>query len=153
MTAPLKRIWPKAFNDAGKSDLRSQFAALCYRRKNGKIQVLLITTRETGRWIIPKGWPDMQYTPGDLALREAWEEAGVKGKVSDAPIGLFSYMKSYDDKDALPCMATVYVVEVKSLDDDYPEVGQRKRKWFSRKKAAQMVSEPELARIIREFKP
>jgi 8-oxo-dGTP pyrophosphatase MutT (NUDIX family) len=138
-----------------KSDVRSQFAALCYRVKNGKIQVLIITSRGTKRWIVPKGWPMDGKTPGQCALQEAWEEAGTVGKAKDVCLGLFSYRKILDDgdDDGLPCVAMVYPVKVKKLETKYPEAGQRKRKWVSRKKAAQLVSEPELARIIRDFDP
>ncbi len=134
-----------------KSDVRTQFAALCYRLHNGKPEVLLITTRGTQRWIIPKGWPMHDKTPADSAMQEAWEEAGVIGKPSNTCLGIFSYTKFVSPDDGLPCIAMVYPVKVKKLANTFPETGQRRRKWFSLKKAAARVNEPELAAIIKSF--
>jgi 8-oxo-dGTP pyrophosphatase MutT (NUDIX family) len=137
-----------------KSDVRSQFAALCFRvRKNGKVQVLLITSRASKRWIIPKGWPIDEKTPAETARIEAWEEAGATGVSDGRCVGIFSYAKDTDDLGALPCLVMVFAVEVMELADSYPENAERKRKWVSRKKAASMVEEPELSRIIRDFDP
>lgn len=133
--------------------MRTQFAALCFRVKNGKTQILLITSRGSGRWILPKGWPIDGATPHEAALQEAWEEAGVTGKVSPRPLGIYSYVKESSDDDDLPCVAMIYTVKVKSLAKAFPEADQRKRKWVSPKKAAAMVDEPELSRILRDFNP
>ncbi|MEX0369045.1 MAG: NUDIX hydrolase [Tateyamaria sp.] len=144
---------PLSFGQAKKADVRTQFAALCYRVKNDKVQVLMITSRGTRRWIVPKGWPIDGKTPGDSAAEEAWEEAGVKGRVDHRPLGMFSYTKTLGDDAGLPVVAMVYALRVKSLSTSYPESGERKRKWMSRKKAAQSVDSPELARILRDFDP
>ncbi|MGR3839420.1 MAG: NUDIX hydrolase [Cognatishimia sp.] len=133
--------------------MRSQFGALVYRVKNDKIQILLITSRTRGRWIIPKGWPMIGETPADAAATEAWEEAGVKGKVYDRCLGLYSYTKRREDQRDLPCLVMIYPIKAKKLSDKFPEAGQRRRKWFSRKKAAKLVSEPELAKMIASFDP
>jgi 8-oxo-dGTP pyrophosphatase MutT (NUDIX family) len=153
MTLQKTKQSPIQLQDASKSDVRTQFAALCYRVHKGEVQVLLITARQSGRWIIPKGWPMDGKTPGESALMEAWEEAGVKGKVTGRSLGLFSYHKDIDTKREMPCVAMVYPVKVKSTAKKFPESGQRKCKWFSPKKAATKVSEPELAHIIRVFDP
>jgi 8-oxo-dGTP pyrophosphatase MutT (NUDIX family) len=92
-------------------------------------------------------------TPAEGALQEAWEEAGVCGKPSDRSLGLFSYLKRLDDGTSLPCVAMVYPVKVSKLEKDFPEAGERKRKWVTPKKAAQMVFEPELAQILKNFDP
>lgn len=92
-------------------------------------------------------------TPGNGALIEAWEEAGVKGKAFEQCIGIYSFIKKLEDKTALPCVAMVYPVKVSKLAKDFPEAGQRKRKWVSPKKAAKMVKEPELAQILKTFDP
>lgn len=134
-----------------KSDVRTQFAALCYRQRKGKTQVLLITSRQTKRWIIPKGWPIDGKTPSESAMTEAWEEAGVIGKVFTQSLGLFSYSRYLPDGEEYPCVAMVYPIKVKSLADDYPETGQRDRRWFGRKRAAENVAEPELAHILKNF--
>ncbi|SDI68363.1 NUDIX hydrolase [Lutimaribacter saemankumensis] len=134
-------------------DVRTQYAALCFRIRKEKPQFLLITSRGTGRWIIPKGWPMRGKSPAKAALREAWEEAGVRGRVDKDAIGVFSYRKVLGRKRQEPCIAIVFPVAVKSLDGSFPEAKQRRRKWFGRKKAAARVSEPELAEIIRNFDP
>jgi 8-oxo-dGTP pyrophosphatase MutT (NUDIX family) len=136
-----------------KSDVRTQFAALCYRISRDKPQILLVTSRKTGRWIIPKGWPMDGLTPAECAAKEAWEEAGVVGKVRDQCLGLYSYDKIIDTGGGLPCVAMIYPVKVKVLAQEYPEQAQRRRKWFSPKKAAARLAEPELARIVRDFNP
>ncbi len=153
MTVPMIKQLPIKLRGSHKRDVRSQFAALCYRFNDGEVQILLVTSRGTGRWIIPKGWPHDGKTPAQSAAEEAWEEAGVLGKAKDIPLGLYSYRKQMGDADDLPCVAMVYPVKVKRLAKSFPEVGQRKRKWVSRKKAAQMVSEPELSRILTDFDP
>lgn len=151
--APSAKQLPISVRGAHKSDVRSQFAALCYRIVQDKIQILLITTRGSQRWIVPKGWPMDAMTPGETAHQEAWEEAGVKGKSYEHCLGLFSYIKEIDSSQSVPCVAMVYPVRVKSLASKYPEYGQRRRKWFSPKKAAERVNEPELARILKTFDP
>ena len=153
MTLQRTKRTPIKLQDAAKSDVRTQFAALCYRMHEGEVQVLLVTARQSGRWIIPKGWPMDGKTPDESALAEAWEEAGVKGKVMGGSLGLFSYHKEIDDKREMPCVAMVYPVKVKSLVKKFPESGQRKRKWFSPVKAASKVYEPELAHILKVFDP
>ena len=153
MTVPMIKQLPLKFRASSKNDVRSQFAALCYRVTADKPEILMITSRGTGRWIIPKGWPEAGMTPANAALKEAWEEAGVTGKATDQCLGLFSYSKEMEPGVNYPCVAMVYPVKVKSLSKTYPEQGERRRKWMSQKKAAQRVSEPELARILRDFDP
>ncbi len=136
-----------------KTDLRTQFAALCYRLTGGKPEFLLITSRGTGRWIIPKGWPEDGKTPAEIALKEAWEEAGVKGRIAGPCLGLYSYLKKTEDEGELPCVAMVHPLRVETLADDFPEAGQRKRRWMSARKAAASVAEPELSQIFKNFDP
>lgn len=143
---------PISVDATHKSDVRTQFAALCYRLKHDKPEILLITARGSGRWIIPKGWPMDAMTPGQCAGQEAWEEAGVIGKVFDRALGLFSYQKMIGGT-GVPVVAMVYPVRVDSLAKDFPEAGQRTREWFGPKKAAKQVEEPELARILKGFDP
>lgn len=144
---------PISLHGADKSELRAQFAALCYRVKHKKVQVLLITSRGTKRWIVPKGWPMHAMTPAASAAQEAWEEAGVRGRSDGRCLGVYTYEKTLRDGDDLPCLAMLYPVQVKSLAKSFPEAGQRRRRWVSRKKAARLVAEPELARMILDFDP
>lgn len=136
-----------------KHDVRTQFGALCYRIQNNKIEILLITSRGTGRWIIPKGWPMDGETPANAAATEAFEEAGVEGKPSNVCLGIYSYMKSLPKNDSMPCVVAVFPFRVKKLLKNFPEAGQRKRKWVSQKKAAALISDPELAQLIGNFNP
>lgn len=135
-----------------KRDLRTQFGALCYRVHNEETQVLLITSRTSKRWIIPKGWPQEGETPAQSAATEAFEEAGVTGKAVNLCVGMYSYTKIMDeDQDDLPCAVSVFPIRVKKLLDKYPEAKIRKRRWFSLKKAAGLVKEPELRKILKHF--
>jgi len=138
--------------DGAKTNLRTQFAALCYRIKDNKVQICLVTSRRSKRWIVPKGWPMDGETPMDAAATEAFEEAGVRGKIHARPAGVFSYYKVRSE-DELPCLAVVYPLKVKKVLKDWPERKERTRKWLSRKKAAALVSDPELSTIILNFKP
>lgn len=145
---------PLKLGDAAKRDARMQCAALCYRvKKSGKVEVLLVSSRETERWILPKGWPMDGKTPAEAAAVEAWEEAGVKGKSIDLCIGLYSYNKWLGDGTALPCVVAVFPIRVKSLEDEFPEAGTRKRKWVKPAKAATKVREKSLRRLLANFDP
>ncbi len=137
---------------SGKRELRTQFGALCYRIRDGKVQVLMITTRARKRWIVPKGWPMDKATPGEAAAREAFEEAGVEGKITSNCLGIYSYTRDVEG-DNLPCVVALFPLKVKRLHAIYPEKGQRKRKWMSRKKAAALVENPELSQMIKNFDP
>ncbi|WP_420861052.1 NUDIX hydrolase [Algirhabdus cladophorae] len=144
---------PVFMNGHSKRGLRTQFGALCFRVVNDKTEVLLITSRRSGRWIIPKGWPMDEKTPARAASREAYQEAGIKGKSYQTCLGGYSYVKILDPTDVLPIMVLVYPIKVKTIVQDYPEAKQRKRKWFSLKKAAKKISDPEMGAIIRRFDP
>lgn len=144
---------PIDLGGAGKRALRTQFGALCYRMRDGAPEVLLITSRGSGRWIVPKGWPMDGKTPVECAVTEAWEEAGVIGKGFNKSLGLFSYQKVVEEEGELPCVAMVYPVKVKELARKYPERSERKRKWLSPKRAAERVDEPELVHILEQFDP
>lgn len=135
--------------------VRTQYAALCFRvRKKKKPQFLMITSRRTKRWIVPKGWPEAGLNGPEAAAQEAWEEAGVKGTISADSIGLYSYTKVGENGAAdLPCATLVFPMKVKSMAREFPERRQRRRKWMGRKKAANAVWEPELAELIRSFDP
>jgi len=144
---------PLHIRAAHKTQMRTQFGALCYRIVKDRPQVLLITSRGSRRWIIPKGWPKFRETPARSAAAEAWEEAGVRGRVIDQCIGLYSYLKEMEEGEPLPCAVLVYPIKVKTLEDRFPEAGSRKRRWFSPKKAAARVDEPELQQLVRAFEP
>nr|WP_238529743.1 NUDIX hydrolase [Pseudooceanicola batsensis] len=144
---------PPEFRSYEAKDIRTQYAALCYRVVNDKTRILLITSRGTKRWIVPKGWPMTGKEPHQAALQEAAEEAGVIGRAAPEPLGRYSYMKLLDSGVEAPCIGLLFAVRVHLLRAEYPEANERDRRWFSRKKAARRVSEPDLARLIRGFDP
>ncbi len=128
-----------------------QLAALCYRKGVAGREVLLVTS-STGRWILPKGWPISGLRPGQAALVEAWEEAGVhKGTVARKPLGAFMGSKFSESGDEEPCLTEVYAVKVAKTLDVYPEVNQRDRVWVSPDVAADMVLEDGLRAILAGF--
>lgn len=139
---------------AAKRETRTQFAVLPFRvKKKGGVEILLISSLDTGRWIIPKGWPMDGMRPAEAAAQEAWEEAGLRGKVHDSVLGLYSYSKWLDEEMSIPCVVLVFPFEVSHLDEVFPEAGKRKTKWMSPKKAAQRVDEAELKQMIEAFDP
>ena len=144
----MKHSLPLAPADIRPADCSTQYGAICWRMHRGKVEVLLITSRDTGRWVIPKGWPIDGLTPAGSAAREAWEEAGVEGVVAEAGLGLFSYDKLMTPKKPLPCQVEVFALRVAKLKEKFPERGERRRKWFAAEKAARKVNEPELRHLL-----
>jgi len=153
----VKRSPAHSFRPEAACEPRTQCAALCWRRVQGRIEVLLVTSRETGRWVIPKGWPvdGLPHTEG--AAREAWEEAGVRGEIGAACLGVYPYDKvidrAGDAPQAVPCVVAVYAMQVTALRKEFPEASERRIKWFAQDKAARKVIEPELAALIAGFQP
>lgn len=131
----------------GKRPPAMQVAALCLDPETGK--VLLITSRGTGRWIIPKGWPMEGRTLPAAAALEAWEEAGAEGRIGREEIGRYSYDKDQDSGFAVPVEVRVYPLHVTRLSGDFPESAQRTRRWFTPQDAIRMVAEPGLKALLR----
>lgn len=135
-----------------KRDVRSQFGAIPWRIHDGRVEFLLITSRRTKRWILPKGWPMHDATPAEAAATEAYEEAGVTGDASNVAIGFYSYRKLFEGDD-LPIVVAMFPLRVRKVLKEWPEQAERKRKWVTRKKAASLLQEPELRQIVRNFDP
>ncbi|KQU54758.1 NUDIX hydrolase [Bosea sp. Leaf344] len=130
---------------------RAQVAALPIRRReDGAIEVLLVTSRTTRRWIVPKGWPIKGLKDHDAAAREALEEAGVIGKVRKKPFGRYNYWKRMPDHFQL-CNVTLYLLQVERQLEQWAEREQRTSRWLSPEDAALLVDEPELAMALREL--
>ena len=127
-----------------------QVGALVWRSGAG-VEILLVTSRESRRWIIPKGWPMRGRAPHEAAAQEALEEAGVVGRIEPIPLGTYPYRKRLDDGSARRCLVTVYPLQAQEERSRWRERGQRKRRWFPAEEAARRVREPELAAIIRDF--
>lgn len=126
--------------------IAKQVAALCLDKKGEKL--LLITSRDTGRWVIPKGWPMRKRSLSGTALQEAWEEAGVEGSVGRDEIGRYHYDKGRDHGFAIPVDVRVFAIHVRDLADRFPEAGQRERRWFTPEDAAGLVAEEGLQALI-----
>lgn len=136
---------------SGKGDRRRQYAALPWRVGAAGPEILLVTSRRTRRWIVPKGWPMKNRSAAEAAAQEAWEEAGVRGVTDDRPVGLFHYLKHYDAAPERRCRVTVFALRVDEVADDWPERGQRERRWMSASEAAAAVEEAELKQLIARF--
>ena len=125
-----------------------QHAALPFRRRDdGDLEIMLVTSRGTGRWIIPKGWPKRGRAPHVTAAREALEEGGIIGNIYDAPLGTYRYEKRHVYF-ALPCEVTVFALDVVEQVSKWPEWRERRTGWFEVCDAATTVQEPELAALI-----
>jgi 8-oxo-dGTP pyrophosphatase MutT (NUDIX family) len=134
---------------ASKTRDRTQFAALpCRVGDNGQPQILLLTSRETRRWVIPKGWPIKGLKPREVAAREAYEEAGLKGTIpGKRPIGTYHYEKQLPEEPLL-CEVRVFLFWVTRQLDDWPERRQRDTRWFDATQAADLVNEGGLAELL-----
>lgn len=132
---------------------RQQYAALCYRmkKKQGPLEVLIATSRDTGRWVIPKGWPMADKKAHQVAEREAFEEVGVKGKIGKEPLGYYTYRKTLDNGLKIPVRVQVHALEVTECLKSFPEKGARTLEWVSCEEAANRVNEPELKILLLQF--
>jgi 8-oxo-dGTP pyrophosphatase MutT (NUDIX family) len=134
---------------------RQQYGALCSRRApvGDGIEILVITSRDSGRWIIPKGWPIKGKKPYEVAAVEASEEAGVRGIVHKKPIGHYTYLKELDNGDFVPCVVDVFEIEAAEQRADFKERGQRVSAWVSPDEAARRLREIELKSLLVAFQP
>jgi 8-oxo-dGTP pyrophosphatase MutT (NUDIX family) len=131
---------------------RLQYAALPYRRSTGhRPEFMLVTSRDTRRWIIPKGWPKKGKSPHRSAAHEAFEEAGVLGAIGRRPVGSFAYAKRLKNGGAVECEVRVFPLQVKRQRKEWPEKQERRVKWLSASKAAEKVKDPVLSKIIRRM--
>ena len=128
-----------------------QVAALPWRLTDGGRQILMITSRETRRWVIPKGGRMVGKTDPEAAAQEAMEEAGVRGEMDPTSIGVFRYAKGLKDGGVRQCVVSVYPLQVLVQLGAWPEAHQRERRWMSLSEAADLVHEPDLAALIRDF--
>jgi 8-oxo-dGTP pyrophosphatase MutT (NUDIX family) len=130
-----------------------QVAALCWRHSpKRQLEILLVTSLNSKRWILPKGWMEPGLSPAENAAREAFEEAGVTGKMSPRPIGAYHYLKEKKDGGGMPCSVDVFALAVTKQLDDWPEKNARQLAWVSVEQAAAQVSEPGLRQILRDFR-
>jgi 8-oxo-dGTP pyrophosphatase MutT (NUDIX family) len=128
----------------------TQYGVIPFRRAaEGGVEVLLITSRDTGRWVVPRGNPISGKSPAESAAQEAYEEAGIVGPVETKAVGRYSYKKRRRFGIAVPAVVHLFRMSVAEEHDDWPEKDQRERRWFAAEEAAAAVHEDELARLIR----
>jgi 8-oxo-dGTP pyrophosphatase MutT (NUDIX family) len=138
-----------AMETTGMLEVLQQAGAIPYAMVGGDIRVLLVTSRDTGRWLIPKGYVEEGYTPAAAAAKEAYEEAGIKGVMdSDIPLGFFTYFKKMKTGENSPASVEVFLLRVEKQCKKWPEKKQRRLAWFSPEEAAQLVKEPGLAALL-----
>ena len=109
---------------------------------------MLVTSRGTGRWVLPKGWPKKRHTGPGIAALEAFEEAGLKGEVAADSIGMYRYPKRMPKGRTVECDVDVYLMRVAELLEDWPERAERQRRWFTLAEAAGAVREPDLTALL-----
>ena len=123
-----------------------QSGVIPYRKKNGKIEVLLVTSIRRKKWIIPKGFIEYNMSPFQSTKKEAFEEAGLRGSNTTKILGSYTVRKNGSE-----LLTKIYSMKVTRVFKDYPEKNLRKRKWFSVYDAAKKVEIDELATIIRRL--
>ena len=121
----------------------NQSGVVPFRRSKDGLQILLVTSRSGKRWVIPKGIVEPELSPQESAQKEAFEEAGIKGKIIDEMIGKYAYKKWGGT-----CTVQVYLLKVEEILDDWPESYFRTREWMSVEEASKRVDEKELKKII-----
>lgn len=146
-TSPLRRI-ASSLGLLFQRPPRRQVAALCYRQHRGKVEVLLITTRNTKRWILPKGWPGAKRTAAKTASLEAYEEAGIVGEVANQPLGEYRSHKGLSNGFSVRTNVTVFPLKVSKQLSEFPESGERQHRWLSPEKAAELCGEDGLRDIL-----
>lgn len=141
-------------NKKNAAKTRTQYATLPWRPgPDGAPEILLITSRETRRWVIPKGWPIKNLTPPQAAAREAFEEAGVEGDVGSTALGSYRYDKQLPRSKTQAVIVRIFALRVQTEHAKWPEMAQREKRWVSTVEAAQLVDEPELKALIGTLDP
>ena len=127
-----------------------QYGVIPFRRGE-QTEILLITSRETKRWVVPRGNPIAGLSPPEGAAQEAFEEAGVRGEVAEEAFGTYRYDKRRASGITEEALVELFPLRVDEALDQWPERAQRARCWFPWQEAAAAVAEDELAVLIRRF--
>ena len=120
-----------------------QSGVIALRVRGGAAQVLLVTSAGGKRWVVPKGIVEKGHSPARSAAKEAWEEAGVTGRVERRALGRYQY-----EKWSGVCTVLLYRLEVDQVHRAWPEAHVRRRRWFTPRAAAARVGSPQLAAAI-----
>lgn len=136
--------------DAGGMNELKQVAVLPWRiQRHGEPKILLITSREQERWILPTGWPEEGSPPLATASREAFAKAGLIGDMSPVPVTTYRYVKSVDDGSKASCRVAVFGMKVRGTLIQWREKGKRQRQWFSPQAAADRIGDLPVAEFLR----
>ena len=139
----------KAVRKAKKGESIRQVAAIPFRlNAGGDIEVMLVTSRTTRRFIVPKGWPMKGKSGRKAATIEAQEEAGVLGKTLKEPAGTYSYWKRLANR-FVRVDVIVYLMEVTEELADWQEAKRRQRAWLPPTDAALLIDEPDLSTLVK----
>ena len=130
-----------------------QYGVLAYDMEDGEPRFLLITSRRSRRWVIPRGNPIGGLSPALSAAQEAYEEAGITGFVSADEIGAYEYTKWRRNGSSTPARVHVFPLRATIQSVRWPERHQRETRWYGREEAAAAVDEPDLREIILSFTP
>ena len=128
--------------------LARQSGIIPYRLEHDDLQVLLITTRGTGRWVIPKGNIGKGHSARQAAELEAFEEAGIRGDVQKEPLGSYTYGKALKDGTSRPTVVKVFAMHVRKEAKVWPEMAERRSEWMAPNEAARRVHEAGLATLL-----
>ena len=134
----------------GEEQIIEQSAVFAYRKHKGNLQILLVTSRDSQRWVLPKGHVKEDLSPRESAALEAYEEAGIKGNTAKKPIGYYGYVKTVQKGENF-CRVSVFPMKVSHLLDKWPEMDIRKRKWMAIGEAIKIVDEKQLKKLIDQF--
>ena len=137
---------------AATNPILHQAGVIAYRIRAGRVEVLLMTSRDTGRWIIPKGNIAAGTAPWKAAAKEAYEEAGVKGRIGGSiPLGIYTYLKKLDSGEPRPAAVEVYLLRVDQSLKKWPEWRERKLCWVSPETAVGLIAEPGMMPLLRRL--
>ena len=123
-----------------------QSSAIPYRVKDGKVEVLLITSTKHQHWIVPKGWIALGFSAAASAAKETWEEAGVTGRVQPPAFAVYA-----DRKWGYPCQVEVFLLAVEVVLEEWPEARKRKRQWLSLPEAVKQAKGKPLKRLLQRL--
>lgn len=151
MVSFVRSAWTEIISPILRRPPLFQVAALCYRQSERGLEILLVTS-SSGNWILPKGWPIEGLDAQGAALREAWEEAGVKsGSARRKPFASVNTVKRFDTGAVVPCQLDIYDIAVEKLRDDYPEAEKRDRCWVIPAEAVSRIADPAVSEVVERF--
>ena len=122
-----------------------QSGVIPFRKRKGKLELLMVTSTNKKRWVIPKGVKELHLSPKKSAIKEAWEEAGIRGKVSKSAIGAYRYRKW-----GRTCTVKVFAMEVSKVVRHWEE-SFRDRVWFSHREALRRIDAKDLQQLVRQL--